>query len=112
PLSCASLLLHAVNGTPKGGVDTYAADDPLPPVIEVSGIPSFAFDQYTRLGKAAIRQYVSRSERWRAFSEPLKLTRQQQATAAGELFFRVESAVVRRRRSWDIGRVLRDQALP
>jgi hypothetical protein len=112
PLSWSSLLLHVVNGTPREDEPVYVTDDPLPPSIQIGEVPSYALDQYTRSGRAALREYVDKSERWKAFAKALKLTRQEQATAAGELFFRIESAAVTRRRSWDIGRVIREQAMP
>lgn len=64
----------------------------------------------TRAGRAAISSYVRMSPQWRAFAAKLGLSHGQQCKAAGELFFRVESAAVMRRRSWDIGRVIRDLA--
>lgn len=64
----------------------------------------------TRGGRAAISSYVRTSPEWAAYTAKLGLSHAQQCKAAGELFFRVESAAVTRRRSWDIARVIRDLA--
>lgn len=109
PLACGSLLLHAVNGTPVND-EEYTHDDKLPPVAWIGETPSFALDQYTRGGRAAISSYVRSSRRWIGFAGKLGLSHVEQCKTAGELFFRVESAAVTRRRSWDIARVIRDKA--
>ena len=109
PLALGSLLLHAVNGTPVND-DEYTHDDKLPPVAWFGDVPSFALDQYTRGGRAAISSYVRTSPEWRVYTAKLGLSHAQQCKAAGEMFFRVESAAVTQRRSWDIARVIRDEA--
>jgi hypothetical protein len=108
PLATSSLLLIAANGFPV--TKPPAFDDALPPLRLIKGVPSFALDQYTRVGRAAIRDFVSASEKWRAFAGRLRLSRGQQCRAAGELLFRAEGAVVTRRSSWDIARVLYQQS--
>lgn len=78
-------------------------DDTLSPVAWAGDVPTFAFDQYVRGGKAAIRSYVARSTAWAAFAEEAGIARSAWIVAAGELLFRADGARVTNRRAWDIG---------
>ncbi len=109
-LATASILLLDGEGTliavPMG------VDDDLPVEAHLGEIPSYAVDQYTRVGRAAIGDFVSANEAWKRFADRLELTRSTQLKAVGELIFRTEGATVTQRASWDVARILRDQSLP
>lgn len=79
------------------------ADDALPEATFIGSTPSFALDQYTRGGKAALRAYVGTSTGWKELAAKAGLARAEHAAAAGELLFRVEGAVVSQRRRWPTG---------
>ena len=64
----------------------------------INGIPSFALDQYTRIGKAAIRCYALQSQDWRDFCDAHSIPAKLRTAAAGEVLFRVEGAAVAQRR--------------
>lgn len=108
PLAWGSLLLLAANGgvTPA----TLTFDDDVPHAPWIDEVPSFALDQYTRAGKAALRSFVAYNQKWKHFIEPHSLSISQQRSAAGELLFRAEGAVVTRRADWDIARVLYERS--
>jgi len=108
PLATSALLLTCANGA--GCSTPPAFDDDVPPIKLIDSIPTFALDQYTRLGRTAIRYFTKRSERWEDFADKLALCSAQQFKAAGELLFRVEGAVVTRRCSWGVGRALFEQS--
>ena len=78
-------------------------DDTLSPVVWAGDVPTFAFDQYVRGGKAAIRSYVARSTAWAAFAEEAGIARSAWIAAAGELLFRADGARVTNRRAWATG---------
>lgn len=109
PLALTTLALHQPYYEQS---EAMGADTSPPPTFEwISGIPSFALDQYTRAGKAAIRQYVARSSKWQFFARKAKIARADQVAAAGELLFRVEGAAIDRRRNWRIGYALYHRSL-
>ena len=70
------------------------ADDDLAPVAWNGPIPTFAMDQYTRSGKAVIRDFAQRSAEWSAFCDCWGIERLNRNAAAGELLFRVDGAAV------------------
>jgi hypothetical protein len=84
-------------------IELAGNDDDLPPVTWLGEVPSFALDQYTRPGLAAIRRYSYSSRSWRDFAERWQIARGDWPKAAGELLFRVEGAVVTNRRTWGAG---------
>lgn len=107
-LAPISVLLIAVEGSIQDTLVSF--DDSIPPHRLLHGIPGFALDQYTRTGRRAIRDFLTASERWRDFATSAGLSILEQHAAVGELVFRAEGAVVTRRCSWDIARVLFQQS--
>ena len=69
-------------------------DDDIAPSVWNGPIPTFAMDQYTRSGKAMIRQFVQQSLEWNAFCDASNISRQDRIAAAGELLFRIDGAAV------------------
>jgi hypothetical protein len=108
PLAWGSLLLLAANGGVMPATLTF--DDDVPHAPWIDEVPSFALDQYTRAGKAALRSFAASNQKWKHFVEPHSFSISKQHSAAGELLFRVEGAVVTRRADWDIARTLYDQS--
>jgi hypothetical protein len=78
-------------------------DVELPKVSWSDGIPLFALDQYTRTGKAALRNYVGQSGAWAAFAHSANIDPKAWSAAAGEILFRIEGSAVTARRDWRIG---------
>jgi hypothetical protein len=85
-------------------------DDDLPPTTWVGDIPTWALDQYTRGGKAAIRSYIGQSSEWKCFARDAAVT--DHVAAAGELLFRTEGAQVANRRQWPVGIDLYERSQP
>ena len=69
-------------------------DDDIAPSAWNGPIPTFAMDQYTRSGKAMIRQFSQQSLEWNAFCDAWNIPRSNRTAAAGELLFRIDGAVV------------------
>ena len=89
-----------------------SSDDVIPPAAWIGDVPTFALDQYTRSGKAAITHYVSLSADWKAFASCAGIDRGQWAAAAGELLFRVDGAAVSKRATGPWSATLRNRSLP
>jgi hypothetical protein len=101
PLATASILISEVDRT-RSPIQA-SRSDLIPLSTSICGIPAYALDQYTRAGRAAVRDFVDQSIEWKQFAHDTGLSRGNQISAAGELLFRVESAVVDRRREWGFG---------
>lgn len=106
-LATASLLLI---GQGARGVPTCWTSDLLPPPCLIGEVPAFALDQYTRLGRAAIGDFVNASGLWRSYVRGLGLSRQIERLAAGELLFRVEGAALTKRATWALARELHNRS--
>ena len=89
-----------------------SSDDVILPPVWVGGVPTFARDQYTRSGKAAITHFVSLSADWKAFASCAGIDRGQWVAAAGELLFRVDGAAVSKRTTAPWSTTLRNRSLP
>lgn len=96
----------------SGFMSDAAKDDDLPPVTWAGEVPTFALDQYTARGKDAVRQFVKRSDEWRAFADQWSIPTSDHVAAAGELLFRAEGAKVRARRQWSAGLALYGRSRP
>ena len=86
--------------------DATTEDDALPPEMMIGDIPSWAFDVYSRDGKAALAAFIggtTETAQWvRAHIPP-----RQRVTFLGGIVFRVEGGLVRSRLRWPIGDQLR-----
>lgn len=103
PLAITSLILIS---EADDGCDFLAQQDKVVDFEWIAGCPSFALDQYTRSGRAAIHDYVKRSSSWRTFALSAGIESQDEFNAAGELIFRAEGAAVDQRRKWSISHSL------
>lgn len=83
----------------QNDVQSVAKDDWFGPVHWAGDIPTFALDQYTRAGKAAIRRFVSQSGEWARFCEDALIAPALREAAAGEILFRIDGAAVVQRRA-------------
>jgi hypothetical protein len=88
------------------------ARDELNATCWIGEIPSFALDQYTRTGKAAIRCYALQSKQWRDFCGAYLIPDKLRTAAAGEILFRVEGATVAQRRIDDQSISLLERSAP
>lgn len=90
----------------RQGETVALVDDPLPAEKEVRGIPGWAFDLYSREGRAAFNAFLQRDSetaRWiRAHIPPA-----QRVSFLGGIVFRVEGGGVRSRLHWRQADVLR-----
>lgn len=103
-LAAASLILLPSSASGEGSLTTK--DDDLPEEDWIAGVPAYALDQYTRSGRRALQRFVIENGPWRSFARRYQLTETIQIKAAGELLFRAEGALLKRRRHWDVGRDL------
>ncbi len=109
-LATSSILLRSVDRGPT--VSDTIVSDCIPASEHIGAVPSFALDQYTRIGRAAIRDFVGEDPDWQVYAKEIGLTKYCQIQAAGEMVFRVESAVVDQRRDWSWGRKLAERSRP
>lgn len=78
----------------NGVVATGLQDDPTPVETRINGVPSWAFDMYTRPGRAALGRLLLRNAGMAAWAF---LPRTGRIQIAGELLFRLEGQCLRRR---------------
>lgn len=105
PLSLCLLSQVQLQPLANGALQSLANwGEELPPVRWIGAVPSFALDQYTRVGLAAVRQYCRTSTAWRRLSKRWEIPWSHQPKAAGELLFRLDGARLTNRREWPLGR--------
>jgi hypothetical protein len=87
-------------------ISANLADDDMPPEILIDGIPGWALDTYTREGRRALKLFLqsdSASARWINANVPAG----QRVNLLGNIVFRVEGGLVRRRSRWPTADELR-----
>lgn len=94
--------------TQENGLKQPNPDDPIPDEVEITGIPGWALDMFTREGKAAIRRLMTGN------SDVARYARDTFPYAGrtrllGEAVFRVESGMLRNRWDGAMGQRLRSQ---
>jgi hypothetical protein len=81
-------------------------DDDLPAEVMIGDVPGWAYDVYSREGRAALTNFINgstESARWvRAYIPP-----RQRIAFLGSIVFRVEGGLVRKRLRWKTGDDLR-----
>jgi len=80
----------------NGVVATGVQDDPTPVETRINGVPSYAFDMYTRPGRAALRRLLLRNAGMASWAGAF-LPRKNRVQVAGELLFRTEGQCLSRR---------------
>jgi hypothetical protein len=82
------------------------ADDEFPPELMIGDVPGWAYDVYSREGRAALAEFIggrTETARWvRAHIPP-----RQRLAFLGGIVFRVEGGLVRKRLQWKTGDELR-----
>ena len=81
-------------------------DDRLPPEMLIGDVPSWAFDMYSREGRAALQGFLqgtSETAKWVRARIPV----QQRVGFLGTVVFRVEGGLVRSRLRWPVADKLR-----
>lgn len=83
-----------------------ADDDPFPPEVMIGDVPGWAYDLYSREGRAALVEFISgttKTARWVQAHIPPR----QRVGFLGGIVFRLEGGLVRRRLRWTGGDDLR-----
>ena len=83
------------------------ADDPLPPVQMIDGVPGYALDQFTRIGNTISRAVLRFDPALRQLLEEAGVGSGAQSRAVGDLLFLIEGGLVSKRARWKIGEELR-----
>jgi hypothetical protein len=81
-------------------------DDELPPEVMIAGVPGWAYDLYSREGRAGLARFLegsSNTSRW----VRTRIPPSQRVGFLGNLVFRVEGGLVRNRLRWGTGDELR-----
>lgn len=92
----------------NGVVATGVADDPTPVETRIDGVPSWAFDMYTRPGRAALGRLILRNAGLVTWAGAF-LPRTDRVRAAGELLFRLEGQCLHRHASGPLSASLRQR---
>jgi hypothetical protein len=103
-LSLFVALLSLQNGVVATGVQ----NDPTPVETRINGVPSYAFDMYTRPGRAALGRLLLRNAgmaSWAGAFLPCK----NRVQVAGELLFRIEGQCLNRRATGPLSDKLRER---
>lgn len=90
------------------GQPTPIADDNLLPETVIGSVPGWAFDLYSREGRAGLEQFLnepSETARWIRGHVPPS----QRVSFLGGIVFRIEGGLVRKRLRWSVGDELRHQ---
>jgi hypothetical protein len=82
------------------------ADDELPPAMSIRGIPDWAYDLYSREGRAALERFLQGSSGTAHWIQA-HIPRSQRVGFLGSITFRVEGGLVRKRMRWGAGDELR-----
>jgi hypothetical protein len=75
-------------------------DCPIPPLVEAGGVPLYAFDKHTRLGREAIWRFACENEAVRACLARFVPASQRRSGAYVAAFY-VDAAPLARRLFWD-----------
>lgn len=92
----------------NGVVATGVQDDPTPVETRINGVPSYAFDMYTRPGRAVLGRLLLRNAGMASWAGAF-LPRTNRVQVAGELLFRVEGQCLRRHAVGPLSASLRDR---
>jgi hypothetical protein len=82
-------------------------DDPIPPVRMIGGVPSYAMDQFTRVGGQVARAYLAHDERMGPLLDGAGIPKSQRPKVLGDLLFLLEGSSLRRRVTWPLADALR-----
>ena len=81
-------------------------DDAFPPEVMIGNVPGWAYDVYSREGRAALASFIDcRTETARRVRDHIPL--RQRVTFLGGVVFRVEGGLVRKRLRWKTADELR-----
>lgn len=89
-------------------IATGVQDDPTPVETRINGVPSYAFDMYTRPGRAALGRLLLRNAGMASWAGAF-LPRANRVQVAGELLFRIEGQCLNRRASGPLSDKLRER---
>lgn len=85
----------------------HVANDVLPAVQVMDGVPGYALDQFTRIGNTIARAFLRENDELRSTFEFAGVRSADFSSTLGDLLFLSEGGVVRRRCHWSIGDKLR-----
>jgi hypothetical protein len=91
-----------------GVVATGVTDDSTPVETQIQGVPSWAFDMYTRPGRAALGRLLKQEAGMVVWSNDF-LPRSNRVQVVGELLFRLEGQCLARRVAGPLGAALSDR---
>ncbi|WAC47576.1 hypothetical protein OVA03_12805 [Asticcacaulis sp. SL142] len=97
-----SLLLPLVWEPFISGPDAIETTDVMPPVQMVGGIPTYAVDQFTRIGGQVARSFIDHHPVLRQFMKSAGIHPAKMARVVGDLMFILEGGLVKRRAGWEL----------
>lgn len=90
--------------------DCSTRDDQLPKLQSTDEIPEYALDQFTRIGKSAIRVFMREDADLQSLLARTAIPERQWASIVGDVLFLVEGGVCVRRMTWGEAEMLRRPA--
>jgi hypothetical protein len=88
------------------------ADDPMPETKMIGRVPSYAIDQFTRVGGQVARAFLVRNPKLVAMMDSRKIHSASRAKIVGDLIFLMEGGRVKNRPVWDLSNRLRQPQRP
>jgi hypothetical protein len=85
-------------------------DDSLQPAEIINGIPAYSFDQFTRVGKSALREAVRSDLDLQQILASAGVRSSQWTQVTGDLIFLIEGGLCARRATWNEAEELRQPA--
>jgi hypothetical protein len=82
-------------------------DDTIPPVEMIMGVPDYAIDQFTRVGRSVFRSVVQDDAELQAKFRSARLCESEWSRVIGDLIFLLEGGRCIRRATWEEAEALR-----
>ena len=83
------------------------ADDDIPPAAEVHGVPGYAMDRFTRVGRRVLGRFVADDRGFVSLCDAAGVAPTKRLDVAGDLLFLAEGSPVASRATWSVGDTLR-----
>jgi hypothetical protein len=84
------------------GPEAIETTDVLPPVQLVAGIPTYAVDQFTRIGGQVARSIIDHHPALRQIMKSAGIHPAKMARVVGDLMFILEGGLIKRRAGWEL----------
>jgi hypothetical protein len=102
-----ALLLPLVWQASRAWTMPRIVNDPIHPAATISGVPEYALDQFTRVGKSVFMSFVQQDAELQAKFRSVGLCESDGSRVVGDLIFLLEGGRCVRRTTWEEAEALR-----